>query len=153
MQTESRLRVAGGDAVAALKSGDINVLAHQVNLQGVMGAGIAKQIREAFPNVYELYREAVRTHELGLANVQLVRVGPSQWIANIAGQSKFGRGGNHTDYGALRMAFSDLAEFLDGTSLRVGLPYGFGCGLAGGDWSIVSQIIAEHLPQAVLYRL
>jgi len=153
MQTESQLRVVRGDAVAALKRGEINVLAHQVNLQGAMGAGIAKQIREAFPNVYTAYREALAERGLILGSVQLVRVGAGLWIANISGQSKFGRGGNHTDYGALRMAFSDLAELIDGTALRVGLPYGIGCGLAGGDWSIVSAIIAEHLPQAVLYRL
>ena len=153
MQAESRLRVTGGDVVAALKSGDINVLAHQVNLQGAMGAGIAKQIREAFPNVYTVYREALAERGLILGSMQLVRVGAGLWVANVAGQAKYGRNGNHTDYGALRTAFSDLSELIDGTTLRVGLPYGLGCGLAGGDWSIVSAIIAKHLPEAVLYRL
>ena len=40
-----------------------------------------------------------------------------------------------------------------GTPLRVGLPFGIGCGLAGGDWSVVSRAIEETVPQAVLYRL
>ena len=46
-----------------------------------------------------------------------------------------------------------VARLTEGTTLRVGLPFGIGCGLAGGDWSVVSRMIEEHLPQAVLYRL
>ena len=153
MVQASGLHIVHGDAVAALQRGDIDILGHQVNLRGVMGAGIAKQIRAAYPNVYDLYREAVQSRELGLANVQLVRVGPSRWVANIAGQTNIGLGTKQTDYGALRMALGDLAELIDGATLRVGLPYGIGCGLAGGDWGIVSRLIEEHLPQAVLFHL
>ena len=40
------------------KNGDLlesncNFICHQVNCQGVMGSGIAKQIRNLFPFVYE----------------------------------------------------------------------------------------------------
>ncbi len=149
----SGLHIVHGNAVTALRNGDIDILGHQVNLRGVMGAGIAKQIRAAYPNVYKIYREAVATREIGLANVQIVRVGPSRWIANIAAQSGVGMGTKQTDYGALRMALADLAEFIERTTLRVGLPYGIGCGLAGGDWGIVLRLIEECLPQAVLFHL
>lgn len=151
---ETRLQIIHGDAVAALQYGDIEILGHQVNLRGVMGAGIARQIKGAFPSAFALYREAVAEHALGLGDVQLVQVGPSRWIANIAGQEGIGwRVGPQTDYDALECAFGKIAELIAGTTLRVGLPYGIGCGLAGGDWSIVSRMIEERLPQAVLYRL
>ena len=32
------------------------VIAHQVNCQGVMGSGVAKQIRDKWTNVYTAYR-------------------------------------------------------------------------------------------------
>ena len=33
-----------------------NVIAHQVNCQGVMGSGVAKQIRDRYPEVYTQYK-------------------------------------------------------------------------------------------------
>ena len=35
-----------------------NIICHQVNCQGVMGSGIAKQVREKYPNVYNSYKKA-----------------------------------------------------------------------------------------------
>ena len=32
---------------------DADIICHQVNCQGVMGSGVAKEVRERFPNVYE----------------------------------------------------------------------------------------------------
>ena len=32
-----------------------DVILHQVNCQGVMGSGIAKQVREKYPEVYQHY--------------------------------------------------------------------------------------------------
>jgi hypothetical protein len=40
-----------------------DVICHQVNCQGVMGSGIAKQIRERYPSVYEDYRALCETYE------------------------------------------------------------------------------------------
>ena len=40
-----------------LESFNIDILCHQVNCQGVMGAGLAKQIRSKYPEVYEQYKE------------------------------------------------------------------------------------------------
>ena len=34
---------------------DADIICHQVNCQGVMGSGVAKEVRERFPNVYEQY--------------------------------------------------------------------------------------------------
>jgi hypothetical protein len=36
---------------------------------------------------------------------------------------------------------------------QVAVPFGMGCGLGGGDWSIYSQIIERHLPDALIYKL
>lgn len=41
-----------------LKS-NCNIICHQVNCQGVMGAGIAKQIRLTYPSVFKAYEDYV----------------------------------------------------------------------------------------------
>ena len=40
-----------------LLDSNCDYICHQVNCRGVMGAGIAKQIRERFPEVYRVYNE------------------------------------------------------------------------------------------------
>ena len=35
---------------------DANIICHQVNCQGVMGAGLALQIRKRYPSAFEEYR-------------------------------------------------------------------------------------------------
>lgn len=44
------------------KDGDIltstaDVICHQVNCKGVMGAGLAKQIKQKYPAVFKLYKK------------------------------------------------------------------------------------------------
>ena len=33
-----------------------HIIAHQVNCQGAMNSGVAKQVRERFPHVFEMYK-------------------------------------------------------------------------------------------------
>jgi len=40
-----------------------NVIAHQVNCQGIMGSGIAKQIKEKWFDVFKQYNYHVRVLE------------------------------------------------------------------------------------------
>ena len=35
---------------------DCDIIVHQVNCYGVMGAGIAKQVKERYPDVYDIYK-------------------------------------------------------------------------------------------------
>lgn len=46
-----------------------NVFAHGCNAYGVMGSGIAKTIKDRFPNVYETYRNHYLEHGLRPADV------------------------------------------------------------------------------------
>jgi hypothetical protein len=70
-----------------------------------------------------------------------------------------GANGRYTNYDALRECLYKLRKV--GENLHwsdylpqdlIYLPYGIGCGLAGGDWNIVSKIIEEELPTAVLVQ-
>lgn len=125
------------------------IICHQVNCKGVMGSGLAKQIKDKHPEVYQAYKEKCACIERGiggLGDVQLVpilNVSVSHIIANIFGQYDYGRCKRYTDYDALKKAFGVLAKDCGQCVIR--LPYGIGCGLGGGNWDIVSKIIVDEL--------
>lgn len=127
------------------------IVCHQVNCKGVMGAGLAKQIMQTHPDVFNLYKDKCTQIQAGiggLGDVQyccvLAEVG--YMVANVFGQDGYGRNKRHTDYDALRKAFEHIAFFWPKATIRI--PYMMGCGLGGGDWAIVSQIIEETLVTA-----
>lgn len=147
------LSIIDGDLIHLLRTGTIQVLAHQVNCQGVMGAGLARQIRGVYPAAYHDYRQALRLGDLQLGGVRATPVGPMRFIAHLAGQDGFGRGRRHTDYVALRSALESLAAWhRDFAETVIGIPYGIGCGLGGGDWAVVANLIADALPAARVVR-
>ena len=46
-----------------------NVFAHGCNAYGIMGGGIAKVVRDKFPNVYETYRDHFKEYGLNPADI------------------------------------------------------------------------------------
>lgn len=133
---------------------NIDVIAHQTNCMGVMGSGIAKQIRDKYPDVYNDFRHLYRQGQTYLGHCFLDcvmknehdtdHIGP-KYIANLYGQKDYGREPKcYTNYDALREAFVKLRDQMQIRNLySLALPYKMGCGLAGGDWTIVKQIIRD----------
>lgn len=124
-----------------------SVIAHQVNCKGVMGAGVAKAIRSRYPEIMNEYVSLCNSQKVSrdlLGKCQLVKTNNRQrLVANLFGQDGFG-GGLRTDYNALKAAFDSLFEQMDELDLdSVSMPYGIGCGLAGGDWNVVSELLKE----------
>lgn len=121
-------------------------ICHQVNCQGVMGSGIAKAVRQRWPNVYEAYLGRVQARRSAgrspLGEIQAVPVGPSLLVVNMFCQDDYNRPGRpeqrHTNYGAIARAFSAL-ERMD--TLPAYVPWLFGSDRGGADWSIVQEII------------
>lgn len=139
-----------------------DVIVHQVNCQGVMGAGLAKQIKEKYPVVFWAYKSLCdedkkvrartgifRSRLLGQIqvcykeNYPIGRVEDPQAIVNLFAQDYYGRGHRYTDYDALRLCLERVNQRFVGKTVAV--PYMMGCGLAGGDWGVVSRIIEESL--------
>lgn len=132
------------------KSGNIftstaDILCHQVNCQGKMGAGLAKQIRERYPHVYQRYVQICQTnygHTLG--RIMLDKVSSTRTICSMFAQEYYGRDRRYTDYDAFRKCLKCLAKHTPVTH-TIALPHSIGCGLAGGDWNIILPIIEEEL--------
>ena len=128
------------------------IICHQVNMKGVMGKGIALEIKNRFPNVFKAYRDAYEHGELHLGMVQFVTAGKELYVGNLVGQNRYGSGQRCTDYGALRCAFQEVEKWSFG-GLPVYIPYKIGCNNAGGDWATVKGIIELTIPQATICKL
>ena len=122
---------------------DINVIAHQANTLNVMGAGIALQIKDKWPEVYETDRDFSNQHmaKLGLFSATKVKEGI---VVNLYGQNNI-NGGRNTDYEGIYSAMNKLYELMSSPENMgkyvVGFPHGMSCGLAGGDWRIIHTMI------------
>lgn len=140
--------------VGNLFNGDVDIIAHQVNCQGIMGSGVAKQVRERFPNVFRYYRHMCERYQNKpelLGSAQFVSVkqpdGRHITIANLFAQLTYGYDKRlYTSYDALRASLRRLNQHAVATnSNRIGLPYKIGCDRGGGDWGVVYKIICEEL--------
>ena len=131
-----------------------DAICHQVNCQGVMGAGLAKEIAMRWPEVKRDYKELCMEEEPSkLLGTYLDTPVEGGHIISIFGQNYYGRDNQcYTDYHALTWGFHrlDLAYW----NRKIAIPYGIGCGLGGGDWSIVLQIIETQFINAdvVIFR-
>ncbi|MGK9268724.1 Appr-1-p processing protein [Bacillus inaquosorum] len=129
-----------------------DIIVQQVNCKGVMGAGLAKSILNKYPNVKKEY-QSFRNFNLNkgltdkdlLGLVNYVRVSDGKVIANVFGQINIKK--NHFDKTvytkteALTRGLKEVKELSKQLNKSVAIPYGIGCGLAGGDWNIISELI------------
>ena len=126
----------------------VDVIGHQVNCFGVMGGGLALQIATKWPNVEYEYQEYIirhihisRTDLLGHCHIAIPKSAGRCSIANLFGQYDVG-GGLRTDYEALQKALRELKGTMRKyNQTKLALPVNLGCGLAGGNWNTVQDII------------
>lgn len=141
-----------------------DVIAHQVNCQGVMGSGVALAIKKKWPAVFEDYKNALdwyeMCHQSPLGRIWLSLLDNGQYIAHLYGQDKYGRDEQYTDYVALRKCFNELAQFARvndpaGVVYSVAMPYKIACGRGGADWRVVYSMIEEIFEgiNVTLYRM
>ncbi len=145
------LKVINKD-ITTVKEG---IIGHQVNLQGVMGSGLALQIKNKWPSVFTRYTEWVE-QGASLGDVLMVPVSDETtflYVANLAGQDNYGSRGCDTDYDGLKEALIKLGLFSRYHSAQIYLPYKIGSCRGGGDWNIVEDIILETCPEAILCKL
>lgn len=122
---------------------DAPIIAHQVNCIGVMGAGVAKCIRKKYPDIMTTYSRWCKTYGSNLLGMVLdYPTDNNQIIANCFAQDKTGSD-RQTNYEAFYNCLVNLKKAVDyyGFEHRIAFPYKIGCGLGGGDWSIILAMI------------
>ncbi|MBL69520.1 MAG: hypothetical protein CMO74_13930 [Verrucomicrobiales bacterium] len=140
----------------------INNIAHSCNCQNVMGAGIAKQIKDRYPQAFEADHEhwSNEYNDGGNWRVQLGGYSKAEIksmflpnnkgrIYNLYTQSGYSTKSRQVNYEYFWKAMKAMQEDLlfiqheTGNRQALGLPYGISCGLAGGNWKIIKAIIED----------
>ncbi|ALS22130.1 macro domain-containing protein [Paenibacillus naphthalenovorans] len=146
------IKIVEGDLLKATE----DIIGHQVNCRGVMGSGVAAQIKRRYPAAFYQYSamcEFLGSTALGVC--QVVEVSKVKYVANLFGQNEYGRGIQHTDYDALHLALESLYKRAKRDGLSVALPYKLGSDRGGGDWDVVYKIIDKVFKnyEVTLYKL
>lgn len=141
----------------------VDYICHQVNCQGRMGSGIAKQIKDRWPVVYDAYIGAYKDREdeilrncggfehipdvseTLLGYLQKVPVNEEQVVINMFAQQYYGYDGKrYTSYDAFWACLGGIAASVPKGS-KIGFPYRIGCGLGGANWQIIETMISVVL--------
>ena len=125
-------KIIKGDLLDA----NADIICHQVNLQGVMGGGLALSIATKYPSVNKTY-EDYKPKKLG----EVCMVYTDDFIvANCFSQTE----DFNTDYNALRVCLLKVRKYmLDCEYRTIAIPYKYGCGIANGDWQTVFDIFND----------
>ena len=139
------------------------VICHQVNCQGVMGAGIAKQIRARWPEVYEDYKKTIENAKAQIAGLEnppddillgavaCTTTVDGHRVASLFAQYDYGYGPRrYTNYEAFANCLENL-NILVPAYIPIAFPYKIGCGLGGGDWDIIQLMIRKILHHEDVY--
>lgn len=121
-----------------------NVIAHQVNCQGVMGSGVAKQIKEKWPDVFAQYSyHTTMLENACLGNCQMVQINELQFVANLFGQRYYGRENlRYTSYDGIYDALAKLQVYMDNRNCNsVAFPYKMSSDRGGADWNVILAMI------------
>ena len=128
---------------------DIKYIAHGVNCQNVMGSGVAKALYDKYPEVKKRYHEYCENMSVykGVKGADLLgrvcSTTPSNGrvVFNMFTQEYYGYDGKrYVNYAAIVKGFEKLVE--SKLCFTLAIPK-IGCGLAGGDWDIVEQLIND----------
>ncbi len=126
------------------------IICQQVNCQKTMGSGLAGQIIKKYPDIKRSYLTYCDTYTKTspkdlLGRVHFYYAPDGKIIANLFGQLYYGRCGiQYTDYDALGQALVGVGIEMKRRRFTVAIPQGIGCGLAGGDWTIVKAMIESY---------
>ena len=125
------------------KTGDIFTtealaIGHGINTQGLMGAGIAVQFRDRFPEMYEHYANECAQSNLFPGDIMPYEVKEGRWVYNMASQELPGKNASYewlytSAVKALNHAHSVGID-------TIAIPR-IGCGIGGLSWGLVNQFL------------
>lgn len=116
-------------------------ICHQVNCQGVMGAGLALQVKKKWPDVYQQYINHSAPEMLG--QIQCIDVAENLVVVNMFAQLSYGRMGRYTNYEAFASCLEQLRTVQHDVAIH--FPIGIGCGHGGANWDIINEMITQIL--------
>ena len=141
-----------GDLLSLAERGKFDIIVHGCNCQNTMGSGIAKQIKDKYPEAFQADYE----YDLDLHNYRYSKLGnysktkvysPNNSFIIINAYTQFHympRGIDHFEYASFAVILQKLAHYYG--NYDFGFPY-IGMGLAGGDSDRIFSILEEFTLQ------
>lgn len=136
-----------------------NYICHQVNCRGAMNSGVAKQIRNVWPEVYKAYygkyEETIRLNFAAssmLSDIQIVALHEDynlttnhQHVINMFSQADYGYDGKcYTSYDAFWNCLVKIRQCCPDTA-TFAFPYKIASDRGGANWNVIRTMIEEVL--------
>lgn len=124
----------------------VNVIIHQANCMVTMNSGIARILRDRYPQVYEADQTTRVANYNKLGTFSLAEVTDKdninlKYVANLYSQFGYGTDQRHTDYNAFAYGLERIGKYFANSDEILGVPYRIGSNRAGGDWNVIKAII------------
>lgn len=122
----------------------LDAIAHGCNMRGVMGAGVAKEMRRRFPTMYKRYAVLCQSpgFHLGDCWFEYPEMLSDFVVFNLMTQDKPGA---DASLGAVRHAVWDMIQQAEVLNIKtIGIPR-IGCGIGGLEWGRVREAIMQVL--------
>lgn len=132
------VKIVKGDLIELFKAGEFPLIAHGANCQKIMGAGIAKQIADNFPEAVEVDQKYPLPALYRLGDYSAART-PYGVVLNFYTQL---HPGPNFEYSALKSCLKKLTgeALATGNYVELAIPK-IGAGIGGGDWDIIKKIL------------
>ena len=131
---------------------DFGIIVHGVNAQGKMNSGIARDIRNKYPRVYDDYINHFTRQDrfVKVGEAVITEISPQLKIISAVTQKFYGRDPNvvYVNYNAIENIFQRISNYALSTRLPVKFPM-IGCGLANGSWVEVERRIEKALASII----
>lgn len=135
------MQVITGDI---FKSQYWDAMGHCANLYHTMGAGIARTIKQKYPEAYRADCQTINGSKDKLGSASCAQLKDGSYIFNLYAQEGIGGPKRNLRYDYLHDSISKVLQWGQKKfpeKFVFAVPYGIGCGLAGGDWRIVEKIL------------
>ena len=137
-----------------------DIICHQVNCRGAMNSGVAKAIRQRWPEVYTKYHQCAKDIDIGFGDMQLswehmlghIQVvylgeenGHSKGVINMFAQEGYGYDGcRYTSYDAFWSCLGEIKKYIN-PEKTIAFPARIGCVRGGANWNVILTMISEVL--------
>lgn len=122
---------------------EAEALVNAVNTVGVMGAGIAKQFKEKFPEMFDKYKKACQQGEVKLGKMHVVPVeaeGGKKYVVNFPTLEHWTDKSKLSD---IEAGLEDLVRVVKEKEIKsIAIPP-LGCGVGGLQWEDVRKLTEE----------
>lgn len=140
----SNCKIIEADIFEVFEDMEKVIMGHDCNAFLTFGSGIARIIREKYPQAYEADCKTFKGDRGKLGSYSFAKIKEGKIIANLYTQYSFTRnslGDRDTSYDAAYDAFKSLFSNLKDKSYTILTPYGICSNLAKARWPIILKMI------------